>query len=373
MFQPRITFTHTITSALETIENTRTLVNYIPMIPPWERELQRTALVNTVHYSTKVEGNALTRANVEKLLAGHRATGSQQDIQEVANLKRVMDFVYAISLDSSTAIDEAVIKQINTFLLRDVPGTLRIGEYITGQNYIQDSRSGERIFTPPVAWDVPHLMAEFAQWLNEGQLVLSPVLQAGVSHLVLVAIHPFWDGNGRTARALATLIMYRGGYTLKRLFSWEEYVGSDTEAYHQAIRASLGETYNDNIDQTPWLEYFCEAMASSLEKLRIGLDKQKRAWDESYREGGELGLSRNQIEAYAFALLFGKMTTSIYMNATGASRATAVRHLNELVRFGLLRRIGKGRTVSYLATPPTEYDTPEPETVATTGQGRQTT
>ena len=279
MFQPQITFTIEMNRNLERIDKIRELINLVPIIPYWEAELQRTALVNTVHYSTKIEGNTLSLENVEKLLSGRKAQGSNKDKQEVANLQRVMEFANEVAMNRDIVLSENLIKQFNTDILRDIPDSRTIGEYRTGQNYIQNKATGEIIFTPPVAWDVPELMHDFVLWFSSGQRGLSPILQAGVGHLELAAIHPFWDGNGRTARALSTFIMYRGGYNLRRLFSWEECVGRNMESYHQAIKASLGDRYGRQYNATPWLEYFTGAIAESLEKLRDKIEKLKQKFN----------------------------------------------------------------------------------------------
>ena len=351
MFEPRIPFTSSITGDLQRIESIRNLINLIPIMPHWESELRRTALINTVHYSTKIEGNILNREGVERLLAGHRVAGSEKDKQEVANLKQVMDFVHDISLDPSLPLSERLIKQINTYVLRDVPGASNIGDYRTGQNYIVDNKTGTVIFTPPPFMDVPKSMGELVEWLNQSKLGLSPILQAGVTHLELAAIHPFWDGNGRTARALATLILYRGGYELRRLFSWEEYVGTHIETYHQAIKKSCGDRYGDKYDLTPWLEYFCSTIANSLEKLRNHLEERKKYWDEGYTLGAKFSLKPYQIQALYYVFHFGDVTTSTYIQATGVSRATAVRHLAKLVNMGSLKVSGKGRAAKYVLGP----------------------
>ena len=348
MFQPQITFTIEINRNLERIDKIRELINLVPILPYWEAELQRTALVNTVHYSTKIEGNTLSLENVEKLLSNRKAQGSNKDKQEVANLQRVMEFVNEVAMNRDIVLSENLIKQFNTDILRDIPDSRTIGEYRTGQNYIQNNITGEIMFTPPTAWDVPGLMHDFVEWFSSGQLGLSPVLQAGIGHLELVAIHPFWDGNGRTARALSTFIMYRGGYQLRRLFSWEECVGSNTESYHQAIRASLGDRYGQQYNATPWLEYFTGAIAESLEKLRDKIEKLKLHMEEGYALGASLGLKPYQMQALLYIRLMGCVTTSTYMESTGVSRATAVRQLTKLVDLDLLRRDGKGRGVKYV-------------------------
>lgn len=348
MFEPKITFTSEITSALQRIDNIRDLIRLIPIMPPFISELRRTALIDTVHYSTKIEGNLLTREDVERILDGHRAAGSQKDKQELFNLQKAMEFVDEIASNESIRPDEEIIKQINALILRDIPDAKTPGAYRTGHNYIQDNRTGEIIFIPPIPWDVPNLVREFSTWLIQSSTGLSPILQAGVAHLELVAIHPFWDGNGRTARALASMLMFKRGYKMRRLFSWEGHVGRNTETYHEAIRASLGEKYGGEVNLTPWLEYFCRSIASSLEALRSDLKSMRRYWEDGYRLGAKLGLNLYQMQAFYYASRLGSVRTLEYVQATGVSRATAVRHLKNLIDIGLLKPVGKGRVVKYI-------------------------
>ena len=124
MFQPQITFTIEINRNLGRINLIRELINLVPIIPHWEAEIQRTALVNTVHYSTKIEGNTLNLEDVEKLLSGRKAKGSEKDKQEVTNLQRVMEFVNDVAMNRDTVLSENLIKQFNSYILRDIPGIL---------------------------------------------------------------------------------------------------------------------------------------------------------------------------------------------------------------------------------------------------------
>jgi len=142
--------------------------------------------------------------------------------------------------------------------------------------------------------------------------------------------------------------MYRGGYQLRRLFSWEECVGMDTESYYRAIKASLGNRYGQQYNTTPWLEYFTGTIAESLEKLRDKIEKLKKYWDEGYALGAKVGLKHYQVQAVQYVRLMGKVTTSTYMESTGLSRATAFRQLTQLVNMDLLKRVGKGRLAKYI-------------------------
>jgi len=97
-------------------------------------------------------------------------------------------------------------------------------------------RRGTVVFQPPPKNRVPHLMKDFALWLNSDQAhELYPVLLSGISHYEFVRIHAFVDGNGRAARALATLILYLKGFDTKRFFALDDYYNEDRERYYAVL------------------------------------------------------------------------------------------------------------------------------------------
>ena len=124
-----------------------------------------------------------------------------------------------------------------------------------------NSLTGEIIYEPPPAYDVPILMAELVDWIQREQEV-HPVLMSGIAQFQLVHIHPFLDGNGRTSRLLSTLCLYRAGYDFKRLFTISEYYDRDRLAFYQAIQS----VRESGMDLTAWLEYFVEGYLLSLPK-----------------------------------------------------------------------------------------------------------
>jgi len=95
-------------------------------------------------------------------------------------------------------------------------------------------------------------MREFIEWINANIKKISPVIVSAISQFQFVHIHPFVDGNGRTARLLSTLILYKTGYDFKKLFTISEYYEKDRLAYYNAIRS----VRKNKMDMTVWLEYF---------------------------------------------------------------------------------------------------------------------
>lgn len=133
------------------------------------------------------------------------------------------------------------------------------------------------VYLPPEAQDVPLLMKELVHWINEAPKLDIPVpLIAAIAHYQFVTVHPYYDGNGRTARLLATLILHQGGYDLKGIYCLEEYYAKELSAYYQAV--SIGPSHNyyfgrAESDITSWINYLCERMIKSFEQVKQGLEK----------------------------------------------------------------------------------------------------
>jgi cell filamentation protein, protein adenylyltransferase len=348
MFPPQIQFTQSIADSLSRIEEMRRLINTLAVLPHWELSIRREALVNTVHSTTAIEGNRLSREQVERIVDGGRPAADARDAVEVRNVIALMKELYGLAKEE-VPVDERLIREMNRRVLDDVPGSLNPGEYRRGQNYVQDSLTGGVVFTPPDQGDVPSLMASLSDWLKLEQTGLSPILKAGVAHLELVAIHPFWDGNGRVGRALATYVMYATGYDFRRFHSWETYLNADIRSYTNALAASLGDDYyHTPRNYTPWLEYFTQALAVTLDDLRREIEALRHAWDAAFAAASRLGLDHTQVQALMHAAFYGSVSTDAYREATGISRATAFRHLRELEGSGLIARVGRGRATHYV-------------------------
>ena len=106
-------------------------------------------------------------------------------------------------------------------------------------------------------------MAEFVSWLNAEQEI-HPILVAGIGQFQLVHIHPFLDGNGRTARLLSMLCLYRKGYDFKRLFTLSEYYDRDRSGYYRAIQS----VREKELDLTEWLEFFTVGLSLQLAEVQ---------------------------------------------------------------------------------------------------------
>ena len=195
------------------------------------------------------------------------------------------------------------------------------------------------------------MMRSFALWLRNDELELHPVIMAGIAHIHLLAVHPFWDGNGRTARGLATLIIQRSPLSFRKMLSLESSLFAVRDVYSSAIERTLGSGFSAGYDTTPWLEFFVRVMRGSVGALVGRLTDWHRMMQDLYDKGLERGLAERQVDGHMFAIRAGRITRSDYIEITGVSPVTASRDLALLVEAGLLVPEGKTRARIYRPAP----------------------
>ena len=270
-WKPIYTITPKVARLLMEIETARAEVEHTPLPPTVEAELRRQARVRATHYSTRIEGNRLTLAEAEKVIAGRKTSfrGRERDVREVRNywnaLIRVEEWA-----EAKRPVTEELIRRLHALVERGPRA--KPTPYRDGQNVIRDAASGGIVYLPPEAKDVPCLMAAFIRWITEAERANVPVpLIAGLAHYQFVTIHPYYDGNGRTARLLATYILQRGGYGMHGFLSVEEYHAGDLGAYYGALMVHPHHNYYEgraDADLTPWVEYIISTLGETFESVR---------------------------------------------------------------------------------------------------------
>src|SRR3989344_24152 len=269
MFQPRFTITNKILQNISGIEAAREVITNAPLVPAWEAKFQEEALIRSVHHNTHIEGNELDKKEVAQILQGQKIPGRSRDVQEVLNYRDVLRFIDK-EYKTDDPITEPILLKIHRLTVNKSLGQLESGAYRQVQVALRNNLTREVSFRPPPFKEVPNLMHEFIFWLNHtDEDDLSPLLKAGIAHYTLNAIHPFVDGNGRTGRSLATLILYRAGYDIKKFFSLEEYYDADSGRYYEHLQKVSNQSQKLlERDMTPWLEYFTEGILIELNKIK---------------------------------------------------------------------------------------------------------
>ena len=200
---------------------------YRPLSEAEVRELDAYYRIGTTYSSNALEGNSLTLSETKVLLEDGITVGGKpiRDCYEATGHARAYDYMLTLARSGSLSITEDVIRHLHYLFYNGIdPETA--GEYRKGQVFITGTD-----YVPPTAEDVPQCMAHFAAELAERQESLHPVELATYAHRCLVDIHPFQDGNGRTARLLMNLILINRGCCIISIppVLWHNYIVAGPE------------------------------------------------------------------------------------------------------------------------------------------------
>ncbi len=276
-WEPRFTLEARTARALMRIEGARTAIEGLPVTPQLLASLRQSARLLATHYSTQIEGNQLTPEQVAAVAKGGATPGRERDAAEVRHYLLALEEMERLASQGGD-LKEREVRRIHGLVMHGQP---RATPWRDGQNVIRNSTDNAIIYLPPEAKDVPPLMAELLAWTNENLADDHwpvPVI-AACWHCQFATIHPFYDGNGRTARLLTNLILHRHGYALKGLYSLEEYYARNLTGYYAALAIGPPNYYmgRAEADLSPFVSYFCQGMAEALENVQRQAAQPARA------------------------------------------------------------------------------------------------
>ena len=229
-FSPNFVITPAIANALMRIEAVKQSIQALPITPRVLANLRETARLFSTHYSTMIEGNRLTQEQVVQVIAdGQHFPGRERDQDEVKGYYAALDEVERLAKQGGP-LTESAVRGLHGLVMRAGKARARAMPYRDGQNVIRDSRSRGIVYMPPEAKDLPALMSQLVHWINQKDELPVPI-KAAIAHYQYATLHPYYDGNGRTARLLTTLILHLGGYGLKGLYALEVYYAQNLQDY----------------------------------------------------------------------------------------------------------------------------------------------
>ena len=244
-------------------------------VEQWRESLQ----IAQAHYSCKMEGNTISLKDAETALLqeppampGAQAVmpGAQAVMPEVpagesgsrpaggqAELKTCRDAVALLDKAAREPLTPLAINDFYTCL------TGRISVYRNDQNALSDAATGQILYMPPDAADIPQLLQALTDWINDADASVPCVLRAAAAHYKFATIYPYPDANGKVARLLAALVLRKGGY--EPFFAPEEYYARDPRKYTEALTGNyyMGQAGSDI---TQWAEYFSAALLDAMQK-----------------------------------------------------------------------------------------------------------
>lgn len=340
MFKPNYQLTNKITNDIVAIAEAREAILLSPILPKVENKLRQDAKISRTYHSTSIEGNPLNLPQVKIIAEGGKLIAREKDKQEIKNYLAALNFLEKAAKTDKLTI--SILLKLQCLITKNILSKNDCGQYRNRMVYVVNS-FGQTVFTPPPAKAVPKLVTDFIKWLNSsGSKEFHPVLVAGIAHYELVRIHPFIDGNGRTARALATLILYQRNFDLKHFFALDDYYNEDRQAYYDALQY----VDPDKRDLTGWFGYFTEGVMVQMVKLRDKIDQLAKN-PIFLRLKGRLLLNKRQWQGLEYLQANKTITNLEYQRVTGTTRETAKRDLAFLVDNNILIRHGQGKATFY--------------------------
>ncbi|HET7099426.1 MAG TPA: Fic family protein [Patescibacteria group bacterium] len=350
MYSPKYTISNKILRTIGSIEASKEIIENAPLVPSFEKQFQSDAMARTIHHGTHIEGNDLTLYQTKKILEGAEVYARARDIQEIINYRNATQLIDELAVKRG-GYELDMLKDIHRATVDRIVVPEKVGVFRTTEVVIKEEGTGKIIFNPPPYLEVPYLLEDFFAWLNDSNAhEIHPILRAGIAHYILVAIHPFVEGNGRTIRAFASLILMREGYNIKKFFSLEEHFDEDPATYYEALSEVDRQSPNlSSRDVTTWLEYFTHVVAVELEKVKDRVRKLSVDSRLKVKFGEQVSLTERQMRLIEYISDqgsggMGELKKVLPM----VSEDTVLRELRDLLGKGILKKSGSTKASKYV-------------------------
>lgn len=356
MFFAKFNVTHKMLRNIGIIDASREVILNAPLIPSWEVKFRKDALERTIHHGTHLEGNRLSEEEVKDVLDGKEVIARDRDIQEVLNYRNVLKFIdsiatqigpgrpYIFTLETILEIHRLTTERI---LADEITGQFRIRQVV-----IRNTLTGEISYSPPPAAEVPYLMEDLVGWINSDEAKeIHPIIKAGIVHYEIARIHPFVDGNGRVARAVATLLLFLDNYNIRKFFSFEEYFDQNPMDYYTTLQAVSNQLVIDTHerDLTPWLDYFVEGVAIELNRVKERVKRISTDARVKDKLGEQVELNERQMIIMEYLHRHKSMMNKDFRKIfPDYSDDTVLREIKFLKQKGLIKKMGGTKKATYV-------------------------
>ena len=327
------------------------LRNYVVTEPRrWTGLLARMTRARALMASNSVEGIHVTDEDAIAAIDGEDPASTDRETwRAVVGYREAMDYILQRRKSTSFRITEDVLLAVH-FMICQSDLQAHPGQYRPGWVGIRNTKTGELVHEGVDRGQLEPLVRELLDYVDDGD-VESVFLCAAMAHLNLALLHPFSDGNGRTARCIQTAVLASDGIVAPAFSSIEEYIGHNQQQYHNVL-AEVGDGgWNPRRDAKPWVRFCLSGHYLQAQTLL----RRTRELERVYAELLNLVESRGLPERTAMALLqaaFGsKVRNSSYRVSADVSNNLASRDLKVLVDTKLIVANGERRGRYYVASP----------------------
>lgn len=243
-----------------------TIVDF-PILPELASSIDPEIMYSSICGTAAIEGNPISEDDVKKIAKGENVEiYTKKDRQEIKNLIKAYDILNKIEGSNEPfKLTEEFICSLHTIITTDIPDENNVpGKYRSDIVHVGDKAHGG-VYTPPKIYDdIKNLMREFVDWINDEEILsLHPFIRALLAHYYFCTIHPFWDGNGRTARLMEAIILKASN--IKYLpGELSNYYYRNVDEYYNSFSKSL----RLKKEATPFLKFCLEGIVDSLSRIK---------------------------------------------------------------------------------------------------------
>ena len=334
----KVTLTNKILRYITEIEKNRYMVSSVKLSPSVANRLRKNSKKKSSYASNKIEGNPLSEKQVEEVIEDDGRKHFLKPEQEVRNYFLALNYLEQ-QAKMKTAFSKELILTVQKYVERGASNEkigLR-GPTPPGVLFaVYDSKTGSADYIPPEYCDIPGLLDELVKYVNDTDD--HPLIVAAVVHYQLVTIHPFEDGNGRTARLMSGYILDSSGYGFNGIGSLEEYFAYDIDEYYASLQMGLPVLYYSGRDNPPqpeiWINYFLRMVLLYSNKVRELSDESSA--DEISGSLSYLKTKEKELLMYLLNLRQREFTPIEVSRAIGVTNKTVITRLSILVKNGFV-------------------------------------
>lgn len=336
--------------ALDEVDTIRQNLKYALRAPRrWIGVLRRNMFARNIRGSNSIEGYNVSAEDAIAAVEGEEPLDAERETwAAIKGYRDAMTFVLQLASDPNFAYADGFIRSLH-FMMINYDLSKNPGRWRPGPIYVRDERKGEIVYEGPDSEEVPGLVAELIEHLNNSGNFPSMV-KAAMAHLNLVMIHPFSDGNGRMGRCLQTLVLAREGILESEFSSIEEYLGRNTQEYYDVLAAVGRGKWNPQNEARLWLDFSIQAHHTQASTLLRRTKEMERIWNQLEHLITTLHLPERVIYALSDATVGYRIRNSNYRSLADISDAVASRDFKMLVDRGLLVPDGEKRGRAYVAS-----------------------
>jgi len=337
MFKPTYLLNNTLLNNIVKIKNLVSGLNDQKFPDLVLAKFEKDSYAISAHASTSIEGNPIPLTDVRKILKNTPAHIRDTE-KEVLNYNKVLEHLNTL-VSKPKPITNSFICKTQSMVIDDLMEKKNVGKYRVDPVVVNDPRKRTVAYTPPNADDVMTLMSELISYLEKEYNTIDPLILAGIFHKQFVVIHPFMDGNGRTARLVTKYLLARMGLDTFQLFSFENYYNQNVTKYFSSVGV-FSDYYDikDNIDFTDWLIYFTDGIIDELLRVQKLLKSS---------------ILPNRLTEYEKVIIEyikknGSITRNDYGKITDRAHSTQILDFKRLADKNVISKQGKGKATYYI-------------------------